>query len=191
MTGRREQEKEKGMTEAIRQIENAKRRKAGLLPIPAAELSALVQATQQASQEALQAARVQAAGVQPADKEAADEQTPQEAPLKRRGRPPVSGKAGRAKSGGGAAEPEQPITPDDPAPAAAFGVKALTAHGPLALIEVRERADLDALLADRTLAPQIAARLDERFALVLPSNMERLLTALRKAGHTPRVEART
>ena len=189
MTGRREREQEKGMAEAIRQIEDAKRRKAGLPPIPAAELSALVQATQQASQAALQAARVQAAGVQPADKEAADEQTPQEAPPKRRGRPPGSSqsKGGRATG----AEPEQPTTPDDPAPAAAFGVKALTAHGPLALIEVRERADLDALLADRTLAPQIAARLDERFALVLPGNMERLLTALRKAGHTPKVEART
>jgi hypothetical protein len=68
-----------------------------------------------------------------------------------------------------------------------FGVGKLTAHRPLGLLEVQESADLDALMADPRLAGQIAMRLDERFALVLPASLERLQAALLKAGHTPKL----
>ncbi|ULH14592.1 hypothetical protein MF271_11260 [Deinococcus sp. KNUC1210] len=102
-----------------------------------------------------------------------------EAPVsKSRGRPPGSG-----------AKQQASAAPDEER-SAAFSVSQTTAHTPLGLIEVQESSDLDALLADKTLAPLIALRLDERFALVLPGSAEKLLTALRKAGHTPRVEDR-
>ena len=70
---------------------------------------------------------------------------------------------------------------------ARFGVGQLTAHRPLGLLEVQDKSDLDALLADPKLAPQITLRLDDRFALVLPAQLERLQAALLKAGHTPRL----
>ena len=77
-----------------------------------------------------------------------------------------------------------------PAPAARFGVGKLTAHRPLGLLEVQESSDLDALLADPRLAGQIAMRLDERFALVLPASLERLQATLLKAGHTPKLSGK-
>ncbi|WP_425146587.1 hypothetical protein [Deinococcus sp.] len=130
--------------DAIRKIEQAKRRKAGLPPLSEEEVRALALAS------------------------------PETPTPKRKGRPPGSGK-------------KQAVS----APAvAAAAVSQLTAHTPLGLLEVQESADLDALLADRTLAPHIALRLDERFALVSPGASERLLAALKKAGHTPRVEQR-
>ncbi|GGR01756.1 hypothetical protein [Deinococcus ruber] len=97
---------------------------------------------------------------------------------KSRGRPPGSG----AK--------QQASAPPEDERSAAFSVSQITAHTPLGLIEVQESSDLDALLADKTLAPLIALRLDERFALVLPGSTDKLLVALRKAGHTPKVEDR-
>ena len=100
-----------------------------------------------------------------------------DAPPKRRGRPPGSGTKQQTSAVPAEAQ-------------AASSVSQLTAHTPLGLIEVQESSDLDALLADKTLAPLIALRLDERFALVLPGSSDRLLSALRKAGHTPRVEDR-
>ena len=74
-----------------------------------------------------------------------------------------------------------------PVPQPDFGVSKPTAHRPLGLLEVQESADLDALMADPRLAGQIAMRLDERFALVLPASLERLQAALLKAGHTPKL----
>jgi hypothetical protein len=68
-----------------------------------------------------------------------------------------------------------------------FGVGQPTVHRPLGLLEVQEGHDLDALLADPRLAPHIAMRLDERFALVLPASLERLQAALLKVGHTPKL----
>jgi hypothetical protein len=73
------------------------------------------------------------------------------------------------------------------AAAPSFGVGKLTAHRPLGLLEVQEKADLDALLADPRLTGQIAMRLDDHFALVLPANLERLQAALLKVGHTPKL----
>jgi len=70
-----------------------------------------------------------------------------------------------------------------------FGVSKPTAHRPLGLLEVQDKADLDALLADPKLAAQITLRLDDRFALVLPVHLERLQAALLKAGHTPRLSS--
>ena len=75
----------------------------------------------------------------------------------------------------------------DQAARPSFGVGKLTAHRPLGLLEVQESSDLDALMADPRLAGQIAMRLDERFALVLPASLERLQAALLKAGHTPKL----
>ena len=72
-------------------------------------------------------------------------------------------------------------------PQAGFRVSKMTAHRPLGLLEVQESSDLDALLADPRLSGQIAMRLDERFALVLPASLERLQAALLKAGHTPKL----
>jgi len=68
-----------------------------------------------------------------------------------------------------------------------FGVVKLTAHRPLGLLEVQEKVDLDALLADPRLSPHIAMRLDDHFALVLPASLERLQAALLKVGHTPKL----
>ena len=68
-----------------------------------------------------------------------------------------------------------------------FGVGQPTVHRPLGLLEVQEGHDLDALLADPRLAPHIAMRLDERFALVLPASLERLQATLLKVGHTPKL----
>lgn len=68
-----------------------------------------------------------------------------------------------------------------------FGVGRLTAHRPLGLLEVQEKADLDALLADPRLSPHIAMRLGDHFALVLPASLERLQAALLKVGHTPKL----
>ena len=68
-----------------------------------------------------------------------------------------------------------------------FGVAELTAHRPLGLLEVQEKVDLDALLADPRLSPHIAMRLDDHFALVLPASLERLQAALLKVGHTPKL----
>ncbi|MFC4454392.1 hypothetical protein [Deinococcus sonorensis] len=76
-------------------------------------------------------------------------------------------------------------------PAGADGVAQLTAHRPLTLLEVQEKSDLDALMASPKLSVHILARLDDHFALVQPDAQERLLTALRKAGHTPRVSEGT
>ena len=67
-----------------------------------------------------------------------------------------------------------------------FEVAKLTAHRPLGLLEVQEKIDLDALLADPRLSPHIAMRLDDHFALVLPASLERLQAAL-KVGHTPKL----
>jgi hypothetical protein len=95
--------------------------------------------------------------------------TPAEAAPAKRGRKP---RAAQASS-------EQPT----------FGVGQLTAHRPLGLLEVQEKTDLDALLADPRLAPHIAMRLAERFALVLPAQLEKLQAALLKVGHTPKLQS--
>ncbi|GGJ88681.1 hypothetical protein [Deinococcus aquiradiocola] len=79
--------------------------------------------------------------------------------------------------------PKPPAAPPDPL----AGVTRLTAHRPLALLEVQDAADLDALMQDPRLTPHIAARLDPLFALVLPASVERLQAALLKAGHTPKL----
>lgn len=102
---------------------------------------------------------------------------------KKRGRPPEAAvEAAPAKRG---RKPKAAPTSAEPP---TFGVGQLTAHRPLGLLEVQEKTDLDALLADPRLAPHIAMRLDERFALVLPAQLEKLQAALLKVGHTPRLQ---
>ena len=165
MTGDQDEQaqEEQALGDAIRRIEEAKRRKSGLSPLSDDELNTLLQGAQ-----AMEAQRMSAQAQQAPE-------PPLPAP-KRRGRPPGNG----AKQQANAPAEDR----------SAFGVSQLTAHTPLGLIEVQESSDLDALLADKTLAALIAMRLDDRFALVLPGSTERLLAALRKAGHTPKVEDR-
>ena len=97
--------------------------------------------------------------------------------------PPVASSPARR----GRTPKKGPPTQAVPVPQPDFGVSKPTAHRPLGLLEVQESADLDALMADPRLAGQIAMRLDERFALVLPASLERLQAALLKAGHTPKL----
>ncbi len=68
-----------------------------------------------------------------------------------------------------------------------LGVGRPTAHRPLGLLEVQDKTDLDALLADPRLSSHIAQRLDDRFALVLPASLAPLQAALLKVGHTPKL----
>ena len=63
------------------------------------------------------------------------------------------------------------------------------AHQDLALLEVSEAADLQSLLLDTRIKPLILATVSSTQALVLPQNTKALLEALRKAGHTPKVQA--
>ncbi|GGR74972.1 hypothetical protein GCM10008959_40150 [Deinococcus seoulensis] len=106
---------------------------------------------------------------------------------KRRGRPPK-------------ARPEETPAPAAPAPARKARAKAapalpeptfiperLTVHAGLILLEVQDPADLDALLSDTRLSPHVAERLAPTFALLRPGTDAAALDALRRAGHTPRV----
>ncbi|WP_407569474.1 hypothetical protein [Deinococcus altitudinis] len=144
---------------------------------------------ERAQLEASQSGDVQPGSVQPGSAQV-EEGEPVAAPAKKRGRPakvraaelpqPETSSPG---NGGRAPKKAAPIQ----AAQTGFGVSKPTAHRPLGLLEVQESADLDALMADPRLAGQIAMRLDERFALVLPASLERLQAALLKAGHTPKL----
>lgn len=63
----------------------------------------------------------------------------------------------------------------------------VTLHQHLTIIEVTDPADLTSLLADPRLAKHVVARLGSTAAAVLPQSVPRLLMAMLKAGHTPRV----
>lgn len=62
-----------------------------------------------------------------------------------------------------------------------------TLHENVPLIEVADGVLLDALLADKTTARWIAARLSERVAVVLPGAQDALVERLRHQGHLPKV----
>ncbi len=117
----------------------------------------------------------------------AERPRPENVQPKRVGRPPkVKPEAEPAASSPPAKRGRKPKSvPDTMQPS--FGVASLTAHRPLGLLEVQEKADLDALLADPRLSPHIAMRLGDHFALVLPASLERLQAALLKVGHTPKL----
>jgi hypothetical protein len=65
---------------------------------------------------------------------------------------------------------------------------AVVVHEGLAVIEVADTADLDALLLDSRFAELVLARIGERAAVALPQVAPRLLLALAKAGHIATVE---
>ena len=94
---------------------------------------------------------------------------------KRRGRPPKA-----------AASPQGP--PAAAHPTATFGASEVTAHRPLGLLEVQDSADLDALMLDSRVGRCVLARLSPTFALLRPGQEQAALEALRRAGHTPRVD---
>ena len=60
-------------------------------------------------------------------------------------------------------------------------------HENVPLIEVADGVLLDALLADRTTARWIGARLSDRVAVVMPGEQDRLVERLRQQGHLPKV----
>ena len=60
-------------------------------------------------------------------------------------------------------------------------------HENVPLIEVADGVLLDALLADRTTARWIGARLSDRVAVVMPGEQDRLVERLRHQGHLPKV----
>jgi hypothetical protein len=64
-----------------------------------------------------------------------------------------------------------------------------SAHVGLTLLEVADPADLKALEADPRIRPFLVRILSERHAAVLPGSHTALLEALKKAGHTPKVQA--
>lgn len=74
-----------------------------------------------------------------------------------------------------------------PQPAAGEKEGAPLLHTQLTLIEVTESETLEELLADRRLAPLIAARLSDRVAIAAPGCTKELLQRLLKAGHTPKL----
>ena len=151
-------EQARSVQEAIAMIEKLKRRKQ-------AQADAAAIGAESPGPESVQPRRV---GRPPKVKPEADLPVPAavSSPPAKRGRKPKS-------------------VPDAAQPS--FGVGKLTAHRPLGLLEVQEKADLDALLADPRLSPHIAMRLDDHFALVLPASLERLQAALLKVGHTPKL----
>lgn len=123
-------------------------------------------------------------------------QTPGETQAPRRGRPPkaaaeaaaaVPAKRGRKPRADRVSADKAGADPATGGPPT-FGVGQPTVHRPLGLLEVQHKADLDALLADPRLAPHITLRLDDRFALVLPAQQDKLLSALLKVGHTPKLQ---
>lgn len=69
-----------------------------------------------------------------------------------------------------------------------FPVGQVTAHRPVTLLEVQDSADLDVLLLDGKVGAHVLTRLSPTFALLTPGSEKAVLDALRKAGHTPRVQ---
>lgn len=69
-----------------------------------------------------------------------------------------------------------------------FPVGQVTAHRPVTLLEVQDSADLDVLLLDGKVGAHVLTRLSPTFALLAPGSEKAVLDALRKAGHTPRVQ---
>lgn len=98
---------------------------------------------------------------------------------KKRGRPPK--KATVSKT---VAETQTAATAD----LSRFPVSQVTAHRPVALLEVQDSADLDVLMLDNKVSSHILTRLSPTFALLTTGSEKTVLDALRKAGHTPKVQ---
>lgn len=69
-----------------------------------------------------------------------------------------------------------------------FPVGQVTAHRPVTLLELQDSADLDVLLLDGKVGAHVLTRLSPTFALLTLGSEKAVLDALRKAGHTPRVQ---
>jgi len=60
-------------------------------------------------------------------------------------------------------------------------------HRDLTVVEAADAADLSGILADPRVSKHVIARIGSTAAVVLPGAAPRLVSALRKAGHTPTV----
>ena len=102
----------------------------------------------------------------------------------------MSSKPSKAKAG---AAPAPQGTPQGTPQAGATPLERISppsAHVGLTLLEVADPADLRALEADPRIRPFLVRILSERHAAVLPGSHTALLEALKKAGHTPKVQAK-
>ena len=101
----------------------------------------------------------------------------------------MSSKPSKAKAGAATAPQATPkATPK--AGATPERTSSPSAHVGLTLLEVADPADLRALEADPRIRPFLVRILSERHAAVLPGSHAALLEALKKAGHTPKVQAK-
>lgn len=110
-------------------------------------------------------------------------------PPKKRGRPR---KTAQTKAATPTTAPAS-TAPSSTAPSSiasldSFPVGQVTAHRPVTLLEVQDSADLDVLLLDGKVGAHVLTRLSPTFALLTPGSEKAVLDALRKAGHTPRVQ---
>jgi len=63
----------------------------------------------------------------------------------------------------------------------------VVAHQSLTLVEVADPAELSSFLVDKRLKDYILTTLSPTEAVVLPEHSKAFITALQKAGHTPKV----
>jgi hypothetical protein len=63
----------------------------------------------------------------------------------------------------------------------------VVAHEGLSVLEVSEEAELSSLLLDKRFMAFILLRLSKTEALILPEHSKKLVSALVKAGYTPKV----
>lgn len=105
-------------------------------------------------------------------------------PPKKRGRPR---KTAQTRAATPTTAPAS-TAPSSTASLDSFPVGQVTAHRPVTLLEVQDSADLDVLLLDGKVGAHVLTRLSPTFALLTPGSEKAVLDALRKAGHTPRVQ---
>ena len=110
-------------------------------------------------------------------------------PPKKRGRPRKTAQTEAATPTTAPASTAPASTaPTSTASLDSFPVGQVTAHRPVTLLEVQDSADLDVLLLDGKVGAHVLTRLSPTFALLTPGSEKAVLDALRKAGHTPRVQ---
>ena len=63
----------------------------------------------------------------------------------------------------------------------------VTLHTNLPLIETADKAQLDMLVIDKSVAPHVLIRLSDTVAVVAPGHFDQVLNRLRKLGHMPKV----
>ena len=102
----------------------------------------------------------------------------------------MSSKPSKAKAGAATAPQATPQATPQAGAGTLERTSPPSAHVGLTLLEVADPADLRALEADPRIRPFLVRILSERHAAVLPGSHAALLEALKKAGHTPKVQAK-